>query len=231
MIAENVRKIRQKIIDVCLTIGRNPEDIRLIAVSKTFSSEHIREVVSAGVQDIGENYVQELHAKQQELINEPIRWHFIGHLQRNKIKYIIPWIHCIHSLDSFKLAEEISQQAIKLNRIIDVLVEVNSSGEPSKYGVAPETTVGFIKELQRFSNLKVIGLMTIGKFGETAEESRPSFQLLRQLQAEVNCEGIALPHLSMGMTHDFPVALEEGATMIRIGTAIFGKRNYQKQQP
>ncbi len=227
MIAQNVRNIRNQITEVCSRIGRNPEEITLIAVTKTFDTECIREVVSAGVPDIGENYVQEVIQKQQQLEHEQIQWHFIGHLQRNKIKYIMPWVHCIHSVDSLRLGDEISQQAKKLNKTVDILVEVNSTDEQSKFGIKPDMAVELVKQLRQCSHLTVKGLMTIGRFGKP-EESRPSFQILRELRNELTHDGIPLPHLSMGMTNDFQVAIEEGATMIRIGTAIFGKRIYHK---
>ncbi len=227
MIAENVGNIRKQINGVCSRVGRNPDDITLIAVSKTFDAECIREVVSAGVPDIGENYVQEVLTKRQYLEHEPIRWHFIGHLQRNKIKYIIPWVHCIHSVDSLRLGEEISFQASKTKKTIDVFVEVNSTDEESKFGIKPDKAIELVKQLRQCSHLTVKGLMTIGKFGEP-EESRPAFRILRELRNDLEKDGISLPHLSMGMTNDFPIGIEEGATMIRIGTAIFGKRNYHK---
>ncbi|MBI3194485.1 MAG: YggS family pyridoxal phosphate-dependent enzyme [Ignavibacteriae bacterium] len=227
MVAENVKNIRRQISEVCSRIGRDSKEIILIAVSKTFGSEFIREAISAGISDIGENYVQELQRKQQELEREPIRWHFIGHLQRNKVKYIIPWIQCIHSVDSLRLGEELSHQAAKHNRTLDILVEVNTSDEESKFGVKPEQTIMMVKELLPLNNLNVVGLMTIGKFPENPEDSRPTFQLMRHLQQQAVRDGILLPHLSMGMTNDYHVAIEEGATMVRIGTAIFGKRNYQ----
>jgi pyridoxal phosphate enzyme (YggS family) len=227
MVAENVKNIRRQISEICTRIGRDSGEITLIAVSKTFGSELIREAVTAGISDIGENYVKELQRKQQELVSEQLRWHFIGHLQRNKIKYIIPWIHCIHSVDSFRLAEELSHQASKHKRTLDILVEVNTSEEETKYGVQPEQTTELVKELQHLNNLNVVGLMTIGKFPEDPEDSRPAFQLMCSLRNDAEREGIRLPHLSMGMTNDFHIAIEEGATFIRIGTAIFGKRHYQ----
>ncbi|MBI5216341.1 MAG: YggS family pyridoxal phosphate-dependent enzyme [Ignavibacteriae bacterium] len=227
MVAENVKNIRRQISEVCSRIGRDSKEITLIAVSKTFGSELIREAISAGISDIGENYVQELQRKQQELFAEQFRWHFIGHLQRNKVKFIIPWIHCVHSVDSMKLAEELSQQSGKYNRTLDILVEVNTSEEETKFGVQPEQTVSLVKDVQQLKNLNVVGLMTIGKFPDDPEDSRPTFQLMRSLRNDVERNGIRLPHLSMGMTNDFHIAIEEGATFVRIGTAIFGKRHYQ----
>jgi len=229
MVAENVRNIRRQINEVCVKINRKPDTITLIAVAKTFGSGLIRDAVSAGICDIGENYVQELNQKHQELENEQIRWHFIGHLQRNKVKYILPWIQSIHSVDSVRLGEEISREAGKTNRSIDIFVEVNTTGEESKFGVPPEKAGTLVKELKRLPNINLTGLMTIGRFGDP-EESRPPFQTLRSLQQDMERDGIRLPHLSMGMTNDFKIAIEEGATMIRIGTAIFGKRIYLKNK-
>ncbi len=226
MIAENVRNIRRQIEDACARCSRTPDEIKLVAVSKTFDSRMIREVAAAGVLDIGENYVQELQQKREDLLDLPLRWHFIGHLQTNKIKYIAQWISVIHSVDSVRLGQALSEQMAKQNRNLDVLVEVNTSAEPSKYGVTAEATYDLVRTLRQLPFLNVIGLMTIGQFGEEPEASRPSFRLLRELQQHLHNEGIELPHLSMGMSHDFPVAIEEGATIIRIGTSIFGNRHY-----
>ena len=201
-----------------------PEEVLLIAVSKTFGSSLVREALAAGVRDIGENYIQELRRKRDELAQEDVRWHFVGHLQSNKIKYIAPWIHSIQAVDSVGLGREIARHAATAGRRIALLVEVNTSGEPSKFGVTPEHTVDVVKELSRLQNVDVDGLMTIGPFLPDPESSRPSFRMLNSLKSEAEKEGIPLRHLSMGMTNDFEVAIEEGATMIRIGTAIFGKR-------
>ena len=224
MVAENVKKIRQRIAAASLRAGRMPEEVLLIAVSKTFGSSLVREALAAGVRDIGENYIQELRRKRDELAQEDVRWHFVGHLQSNKIKYIAPWIHSIQAVDSVGLGREIARHAATAGRRIALLVEVNTSGEPSKFGVTPEHTVDVVKELSRLQNVDVDGLMTIGPFLPDPESSRPSFRMLNSLKSEAEKEGIPLRHLSMGMTNDFEVAIEEGATMIRIGTAIFGKR-------
>lgn len=189
----------------------------------------IRQAVDAGFVDIGENFVQELIRKREGLGDDRIRWHFVGHLQTNKVKYIAPWIHLIQSVDSIRLGEEISKQAGKAGRVVDVLVEVNTSGEATKYGVNPAGTRKLVSELANLENLGVSGLMTIGPFLPDPESSRPSFRMLRELRQKLESEGFQLPHLSMGMTNDFEVAIEEGATIVRIGTAIFGERARQNE--
>ncbi|MBI1805302.1 MAG: YggS family pyridoxal phosphate-dependent enzyme [Ignavibacteriae bacterium] len=224
MVAENVQNIRERILTACARVNRRPEEVTLIAVAKTFTSDKIREVVRAGVSDIGENYVQELHQKQQELADEQIRWHFIGHLQSNKVKHILGSVHLIHSVDSLPLGQEISKRAVQIGRTAGILVEVNTSGETSKYGVSPHEAPDLVGKLLHLPNITVAGLMTIGPFLPDPEQSRPAFRILRQLQQELEGKHVRLPHLSMGMTNDFEVAIEEGSTMIRIGTAIFGRR-------
>lgn len=226
-IVENLKEIEQNINRVCLKCGRDPQSVRLIAVSKTFGSEKIQEAVRGGVFDIGENYVQELVEKRSALADERIRWHFIGHLQSNKVKYIVEWIHLIHSVDNEGVAMEIQKRALRLNRPIDILVEVNTSDEASKFGVKPGRALDLLKRISTFSNIRLRGLMTIGPFLPSAEQSRPAFRLLKNILDEANAGGFLrepMQELSMGMTHDYPVAIEEGATMVRIGTAIFGPR-------
>lgn len=227
MIRENIETLRNRIASACAQSGRNPADVTLLAVSKTFAAGRIAEAVDAGVRDIGENYVQELRRKKEELAEKQIRWHFIGHLQSNKVKYIAPWIHLIHAVDNTGLAREIDSRALQAGRTIDILVEVNTTGEKSKYGVQPDATAEFVQSLAPFGNIRVAGLMTIGPFLPDPEGSRPMFRTLRLLQEEVARlaqSNVRMQHLSMGMTGDFEVAIAEGATIIRIGTAIFGKR-------
>lgn len=227
MIPENIERIRQRIALACSRRGRNPLEVTVVAVSKTFSGEMIREAVRAGLHDVGENYVQELLGKREELAGEDIRWHFIGHLQSNKVKYIAEWIHLIHALDNTSVARELDKRAEKSRRVLDVLIEVNTTGESSKFGVPPERTVKFVRDLAAYSNIRIAGLMTIGPFMPDPEASRPMFRQLRQLRDEVAALGqsnVDAKHLSMGMTGDFEVAIEEGATLVRIGTAIFGSR-------
>jgi PLP dependent protein len=227
MIAENIRDIRQRIAHACSRAGRKPSEVTLVGVAKTFSSTMVREAVHAGLEDIGENYVQELLEKKAQFANETIRWHFIGHLQSNKVKYIAEWIHLIHAIDNVGVAREINKRAAKTNRRIEALVEVNTTAESSKFGVLPETAMQFVQSLAGFSNISIGGLMTIGPFLPDPESSRPMFRQLRKLKEEIaglGQENVTMRHLSMGMTGDFEVAIEEGATLVRIGTAIFGSR-------
>jgi pyridoxal phosphate enzyme (YggS family) len=199
----------------------------LIAVTKAFDAVKVREAVDSGINDIGENFVQELLEKRKEVGSPAIRWHFIGHLQSNKVKYIADFVHLIHSVDRRSVAEEIDKRGAKIGRVVEALVEVNTTGEETKFGVRPEATVEFITSIAHLKNLKLKGLMTIGPFLPNPEDSRPAFRTLRALSDEIRnkeIENVEMTELSMGMTHDFEVALEEGATMIRLGTAIFGPR-------
>lgn len=225
MIAENIENIRKRIQQTCFRCGRKPEEITLVGVTKTFGVDRIQLALDAGLKDFGENYVQELRDKRARLADAGIRWHFIGHLQRNKVKYIIDFIHLIHSVDDVELGEEINKRAEKAGRSVDLLVEVHTTAEESKYGAHPEKVAGLIRELRQFKNVRVQGLMTMGPFSDNPEDSRPSFRLLADLKRKVEGEGIPLKHLSMGMTNDFEIAIEEGATILRIGTAIFGSRS------
>jgi pyridoxal phosphate enzyme (YggS family) len=224
MIAENIQNIRQRIDSACLRAKRTPDEVTLIAVAKTFGSGEILEAVQAGAKDIGENFVQEMSQKLIDIQDNSIRWHFIGHLQTNKIKYIIDTVYLIHSVDSLRLGKELSSQAGKHGKKVNILVEVNTSNEESKFGVTPDSAPALVKELSLLPHLHLMGLMTIGPFLPDPEESRPAFRTLREVRDALQKEGMALPHLSMGMTNDFEVAIEEGSTMVRIGTAIFGKR-------
>ena len=228
MVAENVEIIKNRIREVCLRCGRKPEDVLLLGVSKTFGIDKIREAVSAGLFDIGENYTQELDEKRNQLNDDRVRWHFIGHLQTNKVKYIADYIHLIQSVDNDRVAEEIQKRADRVNRTVDVLVEVHTTDEATKFGVLPEKTVDLIKCISAFNRVRVLGLMTMGPFSDDPDDSRPSFQQLADLGKRITKEGIenvAMQHLSMGMSHDFEVAIEEGATIVRIGTRVFGERS------
>jgi PLP dependent protein len=227
MIAENLKNLLNRIGQTCQKCGRKSDDIQLIAVSKTFSAILIREAIEAGQFEFGENYVQELTEKHKVLANQKIRWHFIGHLQTNKVKYIAEYIDLIHSVDDFNLGKEISKRAERCNRIQEVLVEVHTTDEATKFGVHPDYAIPLIKELSQLSHLRVCGLMTMGPFSDNPDHSRSSFRCVAQLKKEIEHEGIdrvQMRHLSMGMTHDFEVAIEEGATLVRVGTAIFGRR-------
>jgi pyridoxal phosphate enzyme (YggS family) len=227
MIAENLKNLRKRIEQTCQKCGRRSEDVQLVAVSKTFPVEAIQEAVGAGHIDFGENYVQELQEKRQVLAMHPLHWHFIGHLQSNKAKYIAEYIHLIHSVDDISLGKEISKRAERFKRVQDVLVEVHTTEEATKYGVPPKKTIALLKELSQLQCLRVCGLMTMGPFSDDPNDSRQSFRQLVELKREIVSEGVEnvhMQHLSMGMTHDFEVAIEEGSTIVRIGTAIFGRR-------
>ena len=196
----------------------------IIAVAKTFGSALVLEALRTGVPDVGENYVQELLEKQEQLSGEQVRWHFIGHLQTRKVRSMVERVTMIHSVDSVRLGREIAARAPKP---MDVLVEVNTSGEGTKFGVSPQDAPGLVRELSALPGLRVAGLMTIGPFLPDPEDSRPAFRKLAEIRRGLADAGLSLPHLSMGMTNDFEVAIEEGSTMVRIGTAIFGRRTKQ----
>jgi len=212
------------------TLQRDPDSIKIVAVSKSHPPEIIELAIKAGVNVFGENYAQELKDKHQYLVESGVKipeWHFIGHLQSNKVKYIAPFVSMIHSVDSVGLAEEISKQAEKNNRTIDILLQVNTSGEYSKFGCQPEKLIELFDSVARIKNLNVLGLMTIGTFSDNENIIRTEFKLLRELRDNINkTKGVNLSHLSMGMSHDYEIAIEEGATIVRIGTAIFGERIY-----
>ena len=230
-IKHNYNLILEKIKHKALAIGRNPEEINLIAVSKTLSNETIKSASEAGIKVFGENYVQELKDKYEYLNSIELiqpEWHFIGHLQTNKVKYIAPFVSMIHSVDSIHLAVEINKQAQKNERIIDILLQVNTSGEDSKSGCEPKEVYTLFENCIKFENIKLQGLMTIGSFSYDENVFRKEFQLLRNLKEELKNKYSLenFEHLSMGMSHDFEYAIEEGATLVRVGTAIFGQRIY-----
>jgi len=227
MISDNIDRIREKISRACARAGRAPSEVTLLAVAKTFPPAAVREAVEAGVTDIGENYVQELLAKRDVLPGAAVRWHFIGHLQSNKVRQIAGWIHMIHAVDSTALAIEIDRRASKEGRVVECLIEVNTTGEGTKFGAAPGQVAPLVRSLSSCDSISLAGLMTIGPFLPDPEGSRPMFRRLRQLRDEIAALGqanVSMRHLSMGMTGDFEVAIDEGATLIRIGTAIFGPR-------
>ncbi len=228
MVTDNYRFIRQQVDETAVKCGRSPEDITLIAVSKTKPLEDIEELIQIGVEDFGENKVQELCDK-YERVSRPVRFHQIGHLQTNKVKYVIDKAVLIHSVDSMKLAKEIQKEAAKRQLISQILVEVNVAEEDSKFGLRTEEVLPFVQEIAAFPNIHVNGLMTIAPFVENPEENRKYFRILKQLSLDIiskNIDNISMNVLSMGMTNDYKVAIEEGATMVRVGTAIFGARNY-----
>lgn len=228
MLIENYNKVKQQVIDTALQCGRQPEDITLIAVSKTKPLEDIESLIAIGVTEFGENKVQELCDK-FEHVSQPVKFHLIGHLQTNKVKYVVDKTCLIHSLDSIKLAKEIQKEATKKQVIAQVLIEVNVAEEDSKFGLKVDEVIPFLEEISTYSNIHVNGLMTIAPFVENPEENRIHFRRLKQLSLDItskNIDNIDMNVLSMGMTNDYKVAIEEGATMVRVGTAIFGSRNY-----
>ena len=229
MLKENLEQVEQNIERACKKAGRARSEVTLIAVSKTKPVEMIQEIYDAGCRDFGENKVQELCEKIEQLPND-IKWHMIGHLQRNKVKYIIDnHVSLIHSVDSYRLAEEINIQAKKKNVIVPILVEVNIAMEESKFGISPEDAIALVEQIAELKNVKIEGLMTIAPYVVDAEENRLYFRKIKQLSVDIgnkNIDNVSMEILSMGMTGDYMVAIEEGATMVRVGTGIFGERNY-----
>lgn len=224
MIKDNLRRVMEAVARAAEKTGRRGHDIELVAVTKTVDVARINEAIEAGVKAIGENRVQEAAAK-HDMVKDGVRWHLIGHLQRNKAKKAIEIFNLIHSLDSVSLSQEISSRAGVLGKKVEALVEVNISGEETKFGLHPEELIGFLKEVSVLENLRIRGLMTMAPFADEPESSRTYFRELRLLSKEVascNIENIEMKHLSMGMSQDFEVAIEEGANMVRVGTAIFG---------
>lgn len=228
MVAENLKDVEKRIQRACERSGRSRDEVTLIAVSKTKPLEMLEEAYTAGARYFGENKVQELTDK-YDAMSKDIHWQMIGHLQRNKVKYIIDKAELIHSVDSLRLAETINKEAAKKNMTANILLEVNMAKEVTKFGLMPEEVFDFVKEIVRFPNIRVQGLMTIAPFVENPEENRIHFANLRKLSVDIGKEkvnNVNMSILSMGMTNDFEVAIEEGATMVRVGTAIFGERNY-----
>ena len=229
MLENNLKNIEENIIEVCNKVNINSNEITLIAVSKTKPLETIKEVYNLGVRNFGENKVQELKEK-YNLLPKDIKWHMIGHLQTNKVKDIIDKVHLIHSVDSIHLAEVIEKEAAKKDIIVNILLEVNASGEESKYGIKTEELNEVIEEISKFSHIKIKGLMTVAPYTINSEENREFFSKLRELSIEIkekNIYNVDMEILSMGMTNDYIVAIEEGSTMVRIGTGIFGERVYK----
>jgi hypothetical protein len=224
-ILTNIKNIKNRVTKACNHVNRNPEEVEIIAVSKTISPEAIKIAIDNGIKHIGENRVQEAWEKYQ-VLGKTVRWHLIGHLQTNKVKKALQMFDIIHSVDSKHLAEEINKRALQHQKSVDVLVEVNTSAEETKFGCQPDEIIPLLKKIAPLPALNVCGLMTIGAFLPDPEDVRPCFRLLRQKLEESNqkIEGVALKYLSMGMTNDFEVAIEEGANMIRIGRAIFKER-------
>ena len=228
MITENLEQVQRNINEACKLAGRDPKEVTLIAVSKTKPVSMLMDAYRCGQRIFGENKVQEIMDKYEQMPDD-VQWHMIGHLQRNKVKYIVDKVAMIHSVDSLRLAETIEQEAAKKNVIVPVLVEVNVAQEESKYGFSPEEVIPFLEKVSVFSHIQVKGLMTIAPFVENPEENRGVFHKLRKLSVDIrekNINNITMSVLSMGMTGDYQVAIQEGATMVRVGTGIFGERNY-----
>ena len=228
MITENIREVRKNMEEACRVSGRNPEEVSLIAVSKTKPIPMLQEAYDAGCRDFGENKVQEIMDKIDRLPSD-IRWHMIGHLQTNKVKYIVGKVFLIHSVDSLHLAEAISKEAVKHNTTVNILIEVNVAKEDTKYGAMAEDTVSLVEKIALLPGISVKGLMTIAPYVENPQENRQYFVKLKQLAVDIkskNIDNVHMDILSMGMTGDYMVAIEEGATYVRVGTGIFGERQY-----
>ena len=227
-ITENLSMVENKIAAACKRAGRERDEVKLIAVSKTQPVEAIREAIEYGINSFGENRVQELREK-TEIIKDNLDWHLIGHLQTNKVKYVVGKVSLIHSLENIRLAEALDKEAAKLGVTVDVLAEINVAKEASKFGVNPEDAENFISEVSKFPNINIKGLMTVAPYTDISEENRKYFRQLKKIMVDLNSKNIHnvnMNVLSMGMTGDYEVAIEEGATLVRVGTGIFGSRNY-----
>ena len=228
MLKDNYEAVKNNIEQACMRSTRDLSEVTLIAVSKTKPVPMLQEIYDAGARDFGENKVQELCQKYEELPQD-IRWHMIGHLQRNKVKQVVGKAALIHSVDSYRLAQEISLQAQKQNITVPILIEVNIAKEESKFGIAKEDTIQLVEEIAELPNLTIQGLMTIAPFVDDPEDNRLYFREIKQLSVDIknkNIDNVTMDVLSMGMTNDYEVAIEEGATIVRVGTGIFGARNY-----
>lgn len=228
MLVNNYNHVLNQVNAACENVNRNKDEVTLIAVSKTKPSSDIQELYDYGVRDFGENKVQELTSKYEELPKD-IRWHLIGHLQTNKVKYIVDKVYMIHSVDSVKLAREIEKEAAKKNVNVNILVQVNVANEDTKFGLDNSEVIKIVEEIATLPHLRIKGLMTIAPFVDDGEENRKYFNQLKQLSVDIkakNIDNVCMDMLSMGMSGDFETAIEEGATHVRVGTSIFGVRNY-----
>ncbi len=228
MVSENIESVKRNIYEACNNCGRDPDSVKLIAVSKMKPSEMIMEAYDHGCRSFGENYVQELLQKSDELPPD-IEWHMIGHLQRNKVKYVVGRVALIHSVDTLRLAKEINDRSAVKGITSEILAEVNVAGEEKKYGFDTDSVMGFVQEVSSLKNIVLNGLMTSAPYVTDPEENRRFFKILRELSVDIdkkNIDNVKMRELSMGMTGDYKVAIEEGATMVRVGTAIFGARDY-----
>lgn len=232
-IKENIERILEKTAQAAIRSNRNPEDITVIAVSKTVDAERAREAVEGGLVNLGENRVQELVNKYEQLTDIHVKWHLIGHLQKNKVKYIIDKAALIHSVESLELAKEINKRALSHNITANVLIELNIGEEESKFGIGEDTVYDFMRSMEQFENIKILGLMTVAPFTENPEDIRWVFKKMKEIFDKISgmtLKNTEMKYLSMGMTNDFEIAIEEGANIIRIGTAIFGARKYKEEE-
>lgn len=228
MIEQNLLQVKRNIITACEKSGRDASDVTLIAVSKTKPVAMLEESYQCNIRDFGENKVQELCDKYEQLPKD-IKWHMIGHLQTNKVKYLMGKTTLIHSVDSLKLALEIEKQSAKHQLITDILIEVNIAEESSKFGIQKEETIALVRKISELKHVRIKGLMTVAPYTSNPEDNRRYFRSIKELSVDINKENIdnvSMSILSMGMTGDYMVAIEEGATMVRVGTGIFGERNY-----
>ncbi len=226
-IRTRLEAVKNRIAAVAVACGRDPGKVRLVAVSKTVRADLVLEGIRAGITDLGENYVQEAREKVEALKEEGVSWHFIGHLQSNKAKYVVKLFDLIHSVDSFKLAKELNKRAGALDKIQKILIQVNISGEETKSGIDTAKAMDLVQQVAPLENLSILGLMTMPPYFNAPERVRPYFKALKELQARIAGRGIPRVHmaeLSMGMSGDFETAILEGATLVRVGTAIFGER-------
>jgi len=232
-IKENIDIILKKVSVAAARSGRNPEDITVIAVSKTVDADRAREAAEGGLINLGENRVQELVSKYEQLSDIDVKWHLIGHLQKNKVKYIIDKAVLIHSVENLELANEINKRALQHDMTANVLIELNIGEEESKFGINGENVYEFVKSMEQFENIKVLGLMTVAPFSENPEDIRWVFKKMKEIFDKISgmkLKNTEMKFLSMGMTNDFEIAIEEGANIVRIGTAIFGARKYKEAE-
>ncbi len=232
MLKENLEHVQENIKKACKKAGRSTDEVTLIAVSKTKPVEMLQEIYDEGIREFGENKVQEMCSK-MEVMPSDIRWNMIGHLQTNKVKYIVGKTSLIHSVDSLHLAKEIQKQAVKNDVICDILVEVNIAGEETKFGTSRDEAIALVEEIAKLDHIRIKGLMTIAPFVDDPEDNREYFKAIKQLSVDIaakNIDNVSMNVLSMGMTGDYTVAIEEGATMVRVGTGIFGARDYGTAQ-
>lgn len=228
MIVENIEHVRENIEKACKKAGRSVDEVTLIAVSKTKPYTDIEEALKSGTLDYGENKVQEMCEK-YEILPKNIRWHMIGHLQRNKVKYLVGKTELIHSVDSIRLAEQIEKEYAKKDETANILIEVNMAQEESKFGITSQETEELIRKISTFEHIRIKGLMTIAPYTDNPETNRAYFRQMKKLSVDIrdkNIDNVSMDVLSMGMTGDYQVAIEEGSTMVRVGTGIFGERNY-----